>query len=75
MNEGDFGFLEGYWSKMREPPPKWESVGNYALYWFKNKFRPPLIVLENMNLRLTVTWEYHTRQASSDISMRLSTLW
>ena len=30
VNEGDLGFLEGNWSKMSEPPPKWGSVGNYV---------------------------------------------
>ena len=35
VNEGDLGLprgrhcYEGDWSKMREPLPKWGSVGNY----------------------------------------------
>ena len=32
--EGDLCFLEGDWSKMREPPPNWGSIDNYALQSF-----------------------------------------
>ena len=26
VNAGDLGFLEGDWTKMREPPPKWGAL-------------------------------------------------
>ena len=48
VNEGDLGFLEGDWSKMREPPPNGGALATMQVQYFCYMVGVYYILCENV---------------------------